>query len=235
MRVTRCDSSAIASFGFQTFSAPRWKIEVIKVKIENSSESNIKRASLSARKKERVKLPNYENGGRGKKIYNISEFLSQQSGVEAILNTRALQSFQSLDSNTYRCTLPRIQLLNFEVAPVLDLRVITTTEDCTVEMLSCKFEGSEMVERQNNHFSAFMRNHITWDTNDSEPFLDVDVKLNLALEIYTMPFKLMPVSAVERPGNLMMQALVDRLVPLLLQQLLQYYEKWVREQCEYLP
>ncbi|KAJ0089819.1 hypothetical protein Patl1_12759 [Pistacia atlantica] len=65
-----------------------------------------------------------------------------------------------------------------------------------------KFEGSNIVERQNDHFSAFMTNHITWYKNDSVSFLEVDVKLNLSLEIYTRPFTLLPVSAVERPGNL---------------------------------
>ncbi|KAA8521018.1 hypothetical protein F0562_011694 [Nyssa sinensis] len=234
VRVTKCGSSTSPYFVFTESFAPR-RIGVIRVNIANLPESNVKRAKLSASKKQRVKLPNYADEDGGKNMNSISEFLSHPSGVEAILNTRALQSFQSIDSNVYRCTLPRIRLLNFEVAPVLDLRVTPTTEDCTVEMLSCKFEGSEIVEHQNNHFSAFMRNNITWNTNDSEPFLDVDVKLNITLEIHTRPFTLLPVSAVEGPGNLMMQALVDRLVPLLVQQLLQDYGKWVREQTDYIP
>lgn len=37
-----------------------------------------------------------------------------------------------------RCKLPPIQLLNFEVAPVLDLEVSPASEWCTVELLSCK-------------------------------------------------------------------------------------------------
>ncbi|XP_043713988.1 uncharacterized protein LOC122662423 isoform X2 [Telopea speciosissima] len=197
------------------------------------AQPTTKKANLSARRKESIKLPNYVDGhGR---IYPISEFLSHPSGVEAILNTRALQSFESVDLKTYRCSLPKIQLLKFEVAPVLDLRVTATNEDCTVEMLSCKFQGSEAVERQNDHFSAFMINHIKWDANGSEPSLDVDVKLNLTLEINTLPFTLLPISAVENPGNLIMQTLVDKLVPMLLEQLLQDYEKWVQEQCEISP
>ncbi|KAJ4963333.1 hypothetical protein NE237_023272 [Protea cynaroides] len=169
------------------------------------SEPTTKRANLSARRKESIKLPNYvDDHGR---IYPISEFLSHPSGVEAILNTRAVQSFESLDSRTYRCTLPKIQFLKFEVAPVLDLQVTATNEDCTVEMLSCKFQGSEAVERQNDHFSASMINHIKWDAIGSEPSLDVDVELNITLEIYTRPFTLLPISAVENPGNLIMQAL----------------------------
>ncbi|XP_034211663.1 uncharacterized protein LOC117624474 isoform X3 [Prunus dulcis] len=223
----------VHGFSHMPIFNPRKKIEVIKVTKATSlsSESNAKKANLCAAKKERIKLPNHDDSSGGK-TFHISEFLSHQSGIEAMLNTRALKSFESLDTDTYRCTLPKLQLLNFEAAPVLDLRVTPTNEDCIVEMLSCRFEGSEAVERQNSHFSAFMRNHMSWDTNDSESFLEVDVKLKLTLEIYTRPFTMMPVSAVERPGNFvmtcrMMQALVDRLVPLLLQQLLQDYSKWV--------
>ncbi|KAM1022626.1 hypothetical protein ACFX13_044261 [Malus domestica] len=221
-------SSAIPIFN------TRKKIEVIKptskaTKFISSESNGNKVANLCATKKERIKLPSYDVGS---KSFHISEFLSHQSGIEAMLNTRALESFQSLDADTYRCTLPKLKLLNYEAAPVLDLRVTPTNEDCIVEMLSCRFEGSEALERQNSHFSAFMTNHMSWDTNNSESFLEVDVKLQLTLEIYTRPFNMMPVSAVERPGNLMMQALVDRLVPLLLQQLLQDYGKWIDEQLQ---
>ncbi|XP_075640010.1 uncharacterized protein LOC142611765 isoform X3 [Castanea sativa] len=205
----------------------RKKTEVIKLNISTPSESNVKKANLSATRKERIKLPNYDDDCCGGKTFHIREFLGHPSGIQAMLNTSSLQSFQALDTNTYRCFLPKVQLLNFEAAPVLDLRVTPTNEDCTVEMLSCKFEGSEIMERQNNHFSASMLNHMTWETNDFESFLEV--------EIYTRPFTMMPVSSVERPGNLMMQALVDRLFPLHLQQLLQDYDKWVHQQLDHIP
>ncbi|XAR57653.1 hypothetical protein NMG60_11025888 [Bertholletia excelsa] len=232
MIAAKCGSSS-SPFYFPLLKSisPR-KIRCTIVNNVDSSYSNVKRARLFATKKDKVKLPNYNDGSGGRnKTYPISEFLSHPSGIEAILNTRALQSFQFLDTDVYRCTLHKIQLLSFEVAPVLDLRVTPTDEDCIVELLSCKFEGSEVVERQNDHFTASMRNRMTWHANKSEGFLDVDVKLDLTLEIYTQPFVMLPISAVEGPGNLMIQALLDRLVPLLLQQLLRDYDKWVQEQC----
>ncbi|KAE8656661.1 MraW methylase family protein isoform 1 [Hibiscus syriacus] len=198
------------------------------------ASSDAKRANLSASRTQRVKLPVYDDTPEGNvsggQPYHISQFLSHPSGIQAILNTRALEKFEFLDTNAYRCTLPKLALFNFEATPVLDLRVIPTEEDCTVELFSCKFKGSEVLERQNEHFSATMTNHITWDTNISEPVLEVDVKLNLSLEVYTRPFILLPISAVEGPGNVMMQALLDRLVPLLLQQLVEDYKKWVQLQ-----
>ncbi|KAG7029763.1 hypothetical protein SDJN02_08105 [Cucurbita argyrosperma subsp. argyrosperma] len=187
------------------FSSPRKKFEGIKVSKATNSETNTKRANLSVTRKEKIKLPSYI--GREGRTYHIREFLNHPSGIEAMINKNALKT-----------------------APTLDLRVIPTEEDFTVEMLSCKFEGSELVERQNEHFSALMINHLTWDSVGSNSYLEVDVKLNLSLEIYTLPFTLMPTAAVENPGNLMLQALLDNLVPLLLRQLVQDYEKWISQQ-----
>ncbi|KAK7293570.1 hypothetical protein RJT34_16438 [Clitoria ternatea] len=221
----------LSSFTLPKFTR-RKKMDV-KVNAVNSMNSNAKRANLCAAKKERTKLPTYSDDLGGKE-YHISEFLSHPSGIAAVLNTKALQSFQSLDANTYRCELPKLQFLNFEAAPLLDLRVTSTHEDCLVEMLSCKFEGSKVVEEQNTHFSAFMINHMRWGGAGAESFLEVDVKLNLTLEIYTRPFTMMPISTVEGPGNIMMQALVDKLVPLLLQQMLQDYDEWVQKQSHFL-
>lgn len=73
----------------------------IKVSEVASSDSNAKKANLCATKKERVKLPTYSSGLQGT-AYHFSEFLRHPSGIEAMLNTRALQSFECLDTNTYR-------------------------------------------------------------------------------------------------------------------------------------
>ncbi|KAG6774246.1 hypothetical protein POTOM_021598 [Populus tomentosa] len=188
--------TTFTSFAFPYLTNSRKRKETVNVRRADMAVYNSKKANLTAARKERMNLPITDGG------YRISEFLSHPFGIQAILNTGSLQSFQSLDANTYRCILPKVELLNFEAAPVLDLRVSPSDEHCTVEMISCKFQGSELVERQNDHFSAFMVNYMTWNTNISEPFLEVDVKLNLMLEIYTQPFTLLPTSAVESAGNL---------------------------------
>jgi len=162
------------------------------------------------------------------------EFLRHPDGVASLLNTGALESFAPAGAGpgTFTCTLRRIRFLGFEVAPVLELRVTPTSTDCTVEMLSCRFEGSESVERQNELFSAFMSNRITWSDDGEEPCLDIDVTLEVTLEVYTKPFSMLPLSAVEKPGNLLMQGLLDRLVPVLGEQLLRDYHSWVQQQPE---
>ncbi|KAL9226936.1 hypothetical protein vseg_002692 [Gypsophila vaccaria] len=216
------------------FSSTRKAVDVTQAIKDDSSKSDVKKALIAAKKKERIKLPNYGKVHESKNLH-VSEFFNHPIGMEAMLNVNALEYYVPLDANTYRCRLPPIQLLNFEVAPVLDLQVNPTRENCTVELLSCKFEGSDIVESQNKYFSASMINFITWDDDGSESFLDVDVKLLISLEIYNRPFNLLPVSAIERPGNLVMQALLDRFVPLLSEQLLRDYNIWVKQQSQSLP
>lgn len=145
-----------------------------------------------------------------------------------MLNTDSLQHYESMGSNVFRCTLPKLEILNFEVAPVVDLSVVTDDQECIVEMLSCKFQGSEAVESQNERFSASMRNQLTWDTSFESDTLEVNVELNVSLEVYTLPFTLLPLSAVETPGNVILQAMVDRLVPLFLDHLLDDYYRWAQ-------
>ncbi|XBI37548.1 hypothetical protein VPH35_122829 [Triticum aestivum] len=194
-----------------------------------------RRARLSARRRESIRLLDVLPGQGG-----IGEFLRHPAGVESLLNTRALQSFalvepesESGPAGAFRCTLHPMGFLGFQVAPVLDLRVTPTGDDCTVEMLSCRFEGSDSIEQQNELFSAVMTNRITWgDNGDQEPCLDIDVNLEVTLEVYTKPFSLLPLSAVEKPGNLLMQGLLDRLVPMLGEQLLRDYHSWVQQQAQ---
>jgi hypothetical protein len=93
-----------------------------------------RRARLLASRRESVRLPDGVSGD------GIGAFLRDPAGVESLLNTGALQSFAPGGSGpgTFTCTLRRIRLLGFEVAPVLDLRVVTAGTDCTIEMLSCR-------------------------------------------------------------------------------------------------
>jgi len=194
-----------------------------------------RRARLSARRRESIRLLDVLPD-RGGAAGGIGEFLRHPAGVESLLNTRALQSFLPVESDpagAFRCTLHPMGFLGFHVAPVLDLRVTPTRDDCTVEMLSCRFEGSDSIEQQNELFSAVMTNRITWgDNGDQEPCLDIDVNLEVTLEVYTKPFSLLPLSAVEKPGNLLMQGLLDRLVPMLGEQLLRDYHSWFQQQTQ---
>ncbi|XP_068639171.1 uncharacterized protein [Aristolochia californica] len=225
MQCANCGISN-AALSSHISSMLRWTTKRAQVVKADSTETISKKANLFAEQKQKITLPSYSSSSG--KVYSFREFLSHPLGIESLLNTRALQSFEYLDSNTYRCTLPKVKFLKFEVSPILVLRVTPASEYCMVEMLSCKFEGSKALERQNEHFTAFMRNCISWDASSSEPSLDVNVKLN----VHTLPFTLLPISAIETPGNLAVQRLVDSMVQLLIQHLCEDYDRWVQEQSE---
>lgn len=192
---------------------------------ENRRSSPKKVANLRVQQNQVIPLPSYSNTSGAPKP--LSEFLSQRAGMESMLNINALQSHEYVGSNIFRCTLPKVEILSFEVAPVVDLSVVANEQECIVEMLSCKFQGSEIVESQNERFSASMRNQLTWDSNGSDgQVLQVNVQLYVSLEVYTLPFTLLPISAVETPGNAILQAMVDRMVPLFVEHLLDDYYRW---------
>eukprot|EP00850_Spirogloea_muscicola_P002535 SM000010S04173 [mRNA] locus=s10:69452:70606:+ [translate_table: standard] len=124
------------------------------------------------------------------------------------------------------CHLRSIEVFNLVVAPVIDLRIGFTGDGCKVEMLCCKFEGSGIIEQQNQRFAASLRNVLTWDEAEVLPMLHVDVDLEVCLEVFTLPFTLLPLSAVETPGNACMQTLLNRLVPIFLHNLISDYTRW---------
>ena len=81
-----------------------------------------RRARLSARRRESVRLPDGVSGG------DVGEFLRHPDGVESLLDTGALQSFATAGAGpgTFTCRLRRIGFLGFEVVPVLELHVAPT-------------------------------------------------------------------------------------------------------------
>ncbi|CAK9190049.1 unnamed protein product [Sphagnum troendelagicum] len=193
-----------------------------------AAASKSRRAILCVRKQETVPLPTLTDPLGNPQ--HLSSFLQQPAGTKSMLNTNALERFEYLGDGVFRCYLPKLLLLKLEVAPIVDLFVSATHNDCCVEMLSCKFAGSQAVEEQNNHFSASMKNYLTWQSStEEEPVLHVNVELNVALEVYTLPFTMLPLSAVETPGNVIMRAMLDRLVPVFIDHLFMDYQRWVEE------
>lgn len=163
---------------------------------------------------------------------HLSTFLQQPAGTQSMLNTKALRRYEYVGDDVYRCYLPKVTLLNFEVAPIVDLFVAASDVDCRVEMRQCMFEGSQAVEDQNERFSASLKNHLTWhDTPEGDQVLNLETELSVSLEVYTVPFTMLPLSAVEVPGNAIMQAMLDRLIPLFLKYLFMDYQRWADEEA----
>lgn len=159
----------------------------------------------------------------------LSTFLRLPVGRHSMLNAKALRKMEQLDSNLFRCYLPSIDLFSIQVVPVIDLCVSCNDHECVVELLSCKFEGSEAIQRQNKRFAATLQNRLLWTTRSTgERTLTSRVRLDVSLEVFTLPFTMLPISAVEVPGSKILQAMLERLVPLFIEQLTEDYRRWAR-------
>ncbi|KAG6556764.1 hypothetical protein Mapa_001708 [Marchantia paleacea] len=201
---------------------PRHNLKIL----GRATDKKNKIAKLFVTQQKTVPLPTfYDSQGNPQ---HLRVFLSQPEGRQSMLNTKALDKYEDLGDNKFRCYLPKIEFLSFEVAPVIDLLVAANEDNCQVELLSCKFEGSDIVRSQNERFSASLKNHLFWTTKQSQEVLYVKLELNVFLEVYTLPFTLLPVSAVESPGTLIMQSLVDRLLPLFLDNMFKDYQAWAQ-------
>ncbi|KAK1363811.1 hypothetical protein POM88_039372 [Heracleum sosnowskyi] len=103
----QCSMCSCMHIQFKT-SSTRRIIGVFKLYRVQLSEETVKRANLSSRERERMKLPNDDNIGGTKDMFHIREFLNHPSGIESILNTSALQNYYSIDSNTYSLRVEKL-------------------------------------------------------------------------------------------------------------------------------
>eukprot|EP00252_Welwitschia_mirabilis_P014385 TRINITY_DN3160_c0_g1_i9.p1 TRINITY_DN3160_c0_g1~~TRINITY_DN3160_c0_g1_i9.p1 ORF type:complete len:241 (+),score=51.25 TRINITY_DN3160_c0_g1_i9:190-912(+) len=203
-----------------------WKAELGSSNSEKISK--VKKAQIHVTHRERLNFPTYRNSLGVPQP--IGHYLCHPSASKSVLSINSLEDVEFLGFNRYRCTLRKLEFFKIEVVPVLDLELTFMPQECLVEMLSCKILGSKFSEDPNKRFSATAKNHITWNTMHDEQFVDMDVELNITLELYTLPFSALPVSVVERPGNMLMQALLSRLVPISLEQLHKDYCEWVKNE-----
>lgn len=193
---------------------------------EEATETKKKIAKLFVEKIRTVPLPTFSDAAGSPQ--HLRAFLREPEGRQCMLNTKALRKFEDLGDGAFKCYLPMMEFLSFEVAPVLELMVDAREDSCQVDLLSCRFEGSDVIRGQNERFAASMRNHLSWSSleHEEQELLHVRVELDVSLEVYTLPFTVLPIAAVESPGTLILQALVDRLLPVFVEQLFVDYQTW---------
>ncbi|KAG0569926.1 hypothetical protein M758_6G121000 [Ceratodon purpureus] len=188
-----------------------------------------RKAQLSAGSEQTVPLPIFTD--RHGMPQPLSQFLQQPAGMKSMLATNYLEDFEYLGNNVFRCYLPKISALGREVAPVMDLLVHATESECVVEMIACKFEEPDASVDKVERFSANLKNHLQWKYGEGgELLLCTNLNINVSIEVHTLPFTMLPLSAVETPGNAVLQAMVDRMVPAFMQRLLEDYYNWTVEE-----
>eukprot|EP00466_Bigelowiella_natans_P014467 jgi/Bigna1/67246/fgenesh1_pg.3_\ len=95
----------------------------------------------------------------------------------------------------------------------------------------CRSFGRKQVREQNSRFKANYRYRIDWGEDyssgkGSTPFIQTGGDLQMQLQIYTFPFTKLPLSAVQGPGNKLMQALLRYLLPAFLDSFLEDFADW---------
>lgn len=126
------------------------------------------------------------------------------------------------------------KLLKYEVQPTLELAVTVAPSDgaeaaaaaaerkCVIALRSSRLEGSAAIRAQSERFAARAEHVITW----SGATMASAVELTVSLELFGGAMALVPRAAVERPGSLVLQRMVDRNLLPFLSQLEADYRAW---------
>ncbi|KAG1362527.1 hypothetical protein COCNU_10G007460 [Cocos nucifera] len=138
------------------------------------------------------------------------------------------ERIERVDDNTFRCYVYRIKFFAFEVCPVLVVRVDEEPDGCCIRLLSCKLEGSPLVEAQNDKFSASMVNRVSCNggmQNSGMQPLTTDTTIEVSIEI-PFAFRAIPVEAIESTGTQVLEQLLRIMLPRFLRQLVKDYRAW---------
>ncbi|KAJ0657617.1 hypothetical protein HanLR1_Chr14g0548761 [Helianthus annuus] len=81
----------------------------------------------------------------------IVEYMSLPASQYSVLDA---QRIERIDDNTFRCYVYTFKFFAFEVCPVLLVRVEEQPNGCSINLLSCKLEGSPIVVAQNDKFDG---------------------------------------------------------------------------------
>ncbi|KAL0907476.1 hypothetical protein M5K25_021890 [Dendrobium thyrsiflorum] len=155
----------------------------------------------------------------------LADYMALPASQYSVLDA---QRIERVDENTFRCYVYRIKFFTFEVCPVLVVRVEEEPYGCCIRLLSCKLEGSPLVEAQNDKFSASMVNKISYDTTlrDSQmQQLTTDTIIEVTVEIPFL-FRGIPTNAIESTGTQVLEQLLGIMLPRFLNQLVKDYQAW---------
>jgi len=206
---------------------------------EDSAAANakVKIANLEAGHFAEVELP---ASAYGTGPLSLATFLATREGRFAVLNLRNVRKIEQLAPNRFRCYVGRLELLGFEVEPVCEFSVESGRSSCALEMSSVQLEGSRILQKA--RFAASMANRLSWgepqqagasadeQQQQQQQQLALDTTLRVDLEMYTLPFRLMPKGSVERPGSALLRRVLRRMQPMFLSSLLHDFARWQDDQ-----
>ncbi|MFS7957590.1 hypothetical protein Hanom_Chr07g00668131 [Helianthus anomalus] len=155
----------------------------------------------------------------------LLEYMSLPASQYSVLDA---QRIERIDDNTFRCYVYKFKFFAFEVCPVLLVRVEEQLNGCSINLLSCKLEGSPIVVAQNDKFEASMVNRISCDSNQSSSSmqeLTSDTVIEVSIDI-PFPFRAIPVHTIESSGTRVLEQILKIMLPRFMAQLVKDYEAW---------
>ncbi|XP_024375571.1 uncharacterized protein [Physcomitrium patens] len=155
----------------------------------------------------------------------LAEYMALPASQYSVLDAERIER---VDDTMFKCYAHRFKFFNFEVGPVLLVKVDTQPDGCCIRLISCTLEGSPIVVAQNEKFSASMVNRVSWSVSEKSPTarkLISDTTLEVTVEIIK-PFRAIPVSVIEGSGNKVMSQLLKVMLPRFLSQLGKDYYAW---------
>eukprot|EP00252_Welwitschia_mirabilis_P024115 TRINITY_DN702_c0_g1_i1.p1 TRINITY_DN702_c0_g1~~TRINITY_DN702_c0_g1_i1.p1 ORF type:complete len:273 (+),score=48.41 TRINITY_DN702_c0_g1_i1:166-984(+) len=176
-----------------------------------------KRAKFMANKEEFIEIQELERP--------LSEYMSLPASQYSVLDAERIER---VDENTFRCYIYRFKFFTVEVCPVLLVRVEEKADGCSINLLSCKLEGSPIVAAQNDRFSASMVNEVSYrDSNKLSMSKQLMSKASIEVILDILPpFQVIPVELIESTGSKVLEQILGMMLPRFLKQLAKDYRAW---------
>ncbi|TVU48384.1 hypothetical protein EJB05_08018 [Eragrostis curvula] len=195
------------------------------VRASSSSSSSSSAVSSSSSPKARFVARRSESISVKQLDRPLAEYMSLPASQYSVLDAERIER---VDESTFRCYVYRFRFFALEVCPVLLVRVDEEPNGCCIRLLSCKLEGSPLVEAQNDKFSASMENRVYCHSSLQDSTLQQltsDTTIEVTIDI-PFPFRAIPVEAIESSGRQVLEQLLRVMLPRFLQQLDKDYQAW---------
>ncbi|GMI86254.1 hypothetical protein like AT5G04440 [Hibiscus trionum] len=187
------------------------------LRLKASAADSPPKARFVARRKESVSVRQLNRP--------LIEYMSLPASQYSVLDAERIER---VDDNTFRCYVYRFKFFNFEVCPVLLVRVEEQPNGCCIKLLSCKLEGSPIVVAQNDKFDASMVNRISCDANGNDSSvqkLTSDAVIEVTIEV-PFAFRPFPLGMVESSGTQVLEQILGLMLPRFMAQLVKDYQAW---------
>ena len=154
----------------------------------------------------------------------LADYMALPASQYSVLDARKIER---IDDKTFRCYVGGLKFLSFSVEPVITVSVTVEERGCTIRLLSCKLQGSKIIEDVNDKFTAQMTNVVRWEPTEDP--MQKKIVSNTSIEVLVdVPgwMSLVPVGSIEAAGRQVMQSTLRLMVPRFLEQLRKDYELW---------